>query len=162
VAPKSGFKSAHDCELEAVKASKRFYAYTSTNGGMCQVTEKCTSTGTSVDWQIKELCAPAPAPKPQYPAPSPVEAIILDDNAQKKNPWANHCNHEEHCMIQSAKRCQQVAKKLNFTKPVQVITKWNVVAGCYQENGQTVFNKALVSNRNLAVKGKQFVMCEEC
>jgi hypothetical protein len=51
---------------------------------------------------------------------------------------------------------------LNFTKTVKVISKWNVVGGCYQEDGHTVFNKAIVSNRNLAVRGKQFVICEEC
>ena len=159
---KTGFKNAIDCELAASKANKRFYAFTKTNGGLCQISDKCKPTKTSTAWQIYEICAPAPAPKPEYPAPSPVEAVILDDAAQKKNPWAIHCNHEEHCIIRSAKRCQKVTKKLKIADTVQEITNWKTVGGCYRENGKTFFNKALVSNRNLAVKGKQFVVCEEC
>ena len=127
------------------------------------MTDKCKLTKTNIAWQIKEICAPAPAPKPVAPAPSPVQAaVILDAEAQKKNAWAIHCNHEEHCVIQTAQRCQQVSNKLNFTKTVQVFSNWKVVGGCYQEDGRTFFNKALVSNRNLAVRGKQFVICEEC
>ena len=44
--------------VAAVKANKRFYAYTSTNGGMCQMTDKCKSTKTNIAWQIKEICTP--------------------------------------------------------------------------------------------------------
>ena len=142
VASKAGFKDELDCELAAVKANKRFYAYTSTNGGMCQMTDKCKSTKTNIAWQIKEICAPAPAPKPVAPAPSPVKAaVILDAKAQKKNAWAIHCNHEEHCVIQTAQRCQQVSNKLNFSKTVQVFSNWKVVGGCYQEDGRTFFKQ---------------------
>ena len=124
--------------------------------------DKCKKTETSVAWQIYEICAPAPAPKPVVPAPSPIEAVLLDEKAQKANPWAIHCNHEEHCIIQTAERCEKVAKHLKFTEKVEVITKADKVAGCYRENGKTIFNKALASNNKLATRGEQFVICEQC
>ena len=83
------------------------------------MSDECTPTTTTVAWQIYEICAPSPAPKPDYPAPSPVEADVLDDKAQKANPYATHCNHEEHCVVKTSDRCAFIAKKLGLDQKIE-------------------------------------------
>ena len=68
-----------DCELEAIKANKRFYAFAiknAGNGGMCKMSDKCKSTKTSIAAKCTRS-APPRLPPNRSSLLLPVESAVI-------------------------------------------------------------------------------------